>query len=105
MSLRMTLSEGPRRFSGPLAFAGSIRKTTARYALGVGEHAGDLRCVGLAHQDDTAKLFLGLRFLGGEDVAHLRLTALELTARSLLEALGRAGVGLQLRHWGVPSRE
>src|SRR5580658_10402774 len=100
------LTEGPRRFTGPLAFAGSIRITlAARYALRVREHAGDLRCVSLAHQDDTAKLFLGLRFLGGEDVAHLRLTALELTARSLLEALGRAGVGLQLGHWGVPMRE
>src|SRR6185437_8574064 len=105
----LTLSEGPRRFTGPLrAIFQKLRfglflyrldsKYFARYALGVREHAGDLRGVGLAHQDDTAKLFLGLRFLGSEDVAHLRLTALELTARSLLEALGRAGVGLQLGH-------
>src|SRR6185437_13535448 len=80
-------------------------KYFARYALGVGEHAGDLRGVGHAHQDDTAKLCLGLLVLGGENVAHLRLTALELTARSLLEARGRARVSLQLGHWGVPVSE
>ncbi len=70
-------------------------------ALRVGQHACDLRGVRLRYQDDPAKFGLSLIGLGGQNVAHLRLTALELARGGLLEALCSARVGFQLWH-GVP---
>ena len=48
-----------------------------------------------------AELPLGFSGLGGEDMAHLGLAALELAGAGLMKALGCAAVCLQLWH-GVP---
>jgi hypothetical protein len=50
-------------------------------------------------ENRATELTLGLGRLGGEDVAHLRLAALELAGAGLMKALGCAAVGLQLWHW------
>ena len=65
----------------------------AVYALGVGQHACDLRGIRLRDENNTAQLGLGLVRLGGKDVAHLRLTALKLAAGGLFEAFCSARMG------------
>src|SRR5580698_7960696 len=70
--------------------------------LRVREHTGDLRGIRHGNKHDLAKFALGFGRLRGEDMAHLGLAALELAGTSLLEALGRAGVCLQLWH-GIPN--
>lgn len=60
--------------------------------------------VPIRNQSRQAELALGLGRLGGEDMPHLRLAALNLAATSLLEALGRASMCLQLWH-GFPNRK
>jgi hypothetical protein len=81
-----------------------MRKTLSNtaYALGVGEHPGDLWGIRYRDEDNLAKLGLGFVCLRGKDVAHLGLAALEFAGTSDLEALGRTAVCLQLWH-GVPN--
>lgn len=71
--------------------------------LGVGEHAGDFGRIRDRDQDAFAQLALGFLHLGGEDVAHLGLAALELAGAGLFEALGRAAVGFEFGHVGSVS--
>src|SRR5271170_3240759 len=68
---------------------------------GVGKHPGNLVVIRIRDKRRPAELALGLGGLGGEDVAHLGLAALELAGAGLMKALGCAAVCLQLWH-GVP---
>ena len=95
------LTQGPQRLSGPLFLTkrlDSKNSTDFSTPLGVGKHTGDLWGIRHRNEDDLSKFALGLGRLRGEDMAHLGLAALELAGTSLLEALGRAGVCLQLWH-------
>src|SRR3970282_1109951 len=64
----------------------------------VREHHADRALVRRVHPGRAAQVSLALGVLLGEDVAQERLAPLEPAAGELLEALGRAALGLQLRH-------
>src|SRR6202142_2925857 len=65
---------------------------------GVGNHARYLRVVAVGNKQGPAQLPLGLWLLRRQDVPRLRLAPLDFAGASLAEALGRARMGLQLRH-------
>ena len=71
------------------------------FLSGVRKHPGNLVMIRIRDKRRPAELALGLGGLGGEDVAHLGLAALELAGAGLMKALGCAAVCLQLWH-GVP---
>ena len=66
---------------------------------GVGDHARYLCVVAVGNDHALAELALQLGGLGRKDVPRLRLVADNFARASLLEALGRARMGLQLRHF------
>ena len=53
----------------------------------------------VGHNRALAELALGLRCLRRKDVPRLRVAPLDFAGASLLEALGRARMGLQLGHF------
>src|SRR5690606_39950980 len=85
-------------------FLGRAPAATARFTLGmaspsgVRQHAPDQPDVGLVHHGGAAQAALALGALLREDVAQVRMAALESAARTALEPLGRAAVGLQFGH-------
>jgi hypothetical protein len=108
----LTRFQGPERFAGPLLFERLDLKNLCFSFLserpfivfldsGVRKHPGNLVLIRLGDKRRPAELALGLGGLGGEDVAHLGLAALELAGAGLMKALGCAAVCLQLWH-GVP---
>src|SRR5690606_14552219 len=64
----------------------------------VRQHRAYGALVGIVHHGRAAQLALALGALLGEDMAHVRGTALERAAAQLLESLGRAALALHLRH-------
>jgi hypothetical protein len=108
----LTRFQGPERFAGPLLFERLDLKNLCFSFLrerpfmvfldsGVRKHPGNLVLIRLGDKRRPAELALGLGGLGGKDVAHLGLAALELAGACLMKALGCAAVCLQLWH-GVP---
>ena len=71
----------------PLITASLVRNHT--------QHFGEIP---IAHQTALSEFPLGFRFLRRQDVAQLRVSALHLPGRRLLEALGSALVRFQFRH-------
>src|SRR5882757_501794 len=80
---------------GPLALTLAGRS-------GVGDHARYLALVTVRNQNEATQLFLNLLRLGGQNVTLLGLTTENFPRAGLLEALGRALVGLQFGH-GFPA--
>ena len=66
---------------------------------GVRNHARYLLVVPVGNDHALAELALQLGGLGRKDVPRLRLVPDDFAGASLLEALGRALMGLQLRHF------
>ena len=64
----------------------------------VGNHALDLWHVGLVKHHVGIELALALGSLGSQDVALVRVSALDLARTCLMEALGRSAMSFQLRH-------
>ena len=62
------------------------------------DHALDFGHVGLVKHHIGIELALALGALGSQDVALIRVTALDLARACLLEALGRSAVCLKLWH-------
>src|SRR5271165_3393283 len=61
-------------------------------------HALDFGHVGLVKHHIGIELALALGALGSQDVAFVRMSALDLARTCLLEALGRSAMSFQLRH-------
>src|SRR5271157_326533 len=75
--------------------------TSAAFALVgllVGNHALDFWHVGLVKHHVGVELALALGSLRSQDVALVRVSALDLARTCLLEALGRSAMSFQLRH-------
>jgi hypothetical protein len=89
---RSALLAGARRNALPTDL--TLRRAAANVDSGVWNHAGHLRVIGVRNQCALCQLALGLGLLRREDVAHLRLSTLDLARASLFEALGRAPVCL-----------
>src|SRR5271167_2768334 len=68
----------------------------------VGNHALDLWHVGLVKHHVGIELALALGSFGSQDVALVRVSALDLARTCLLEALGRSAMSFQLRHSVFP---
>ncbi len=66
--------------------------------LGVRKHPRHVVMIRVGDQAGLAEPAFGRVALRGEDMAHLRMATLELARASLLEALRRTRMGLQLRH-------
>src|SRR5271169_887543 len=64
----------------------------------VGNHALDFGHVGLVKHHVGIELALALGSFGSQDVALVRVSALDLSRTCLLEALGRSAMSFQLRH-------
>src|SRR5271167_3855581 len=64
----------------------------------VGNHALDLGHVGLVKHHIGIELALALGALGSQNVALVRVSALDFARTCLLEALGRSAMSFQLRH-------
>ncbi len=89
-----------RRFRrGPLKRILRALKRFSAQRLSVGNHARYLCVVAVRNQQNLSQLPLGLRRLRRKDVPRLRLAPLDFAGASLAEALGRARMGLQLRHF------
>jgi len=71
------------------------------HAALVWNHALDLGHVRLIKHHVFIELALALGALGSQDVALIRVTALDLARACLLEALGRSAVCLKLWHNGL----
>ena len=66
------------------------------------QHFGE---IAIAHQTALSEFPLGFRFLRRQDVAQLRVSALHLSCRRLLEALRSALVRFQLRHKNLSNQQ
>src|SRR5271157_176735 len=64
----------------------------------VRDHALDLWHVGLVKHHVGVELALALGSLRSQDVAFVRVSALDLARTCLVEALGRSAMSFQLRH-------
>lgn len=74
------------------------RRRLPHHAALVWDHALDLGHVGLIKHHVFIELAFALRTFRSQDVALIRVTALDLARTCLLEALGRSAMCLQLRH-------
>jgi hypothetical protein len=78
--------------------AGESPASTQTQKLLVWDHSLDLGGVRVAYQDGLAQLAFALFVLGRQHMAQVRVVALDLAGRGLLEALGGTLMGFQLGH-------
>ena len=74
------------------------RRFCARWGWLVRNHPLDLGYVGLVKHHVSIELALALGSFGSQDVALVRVSALDFACTCLLEAFGRSAMSLQLWH-------